>query len=147
MIQQVSESQSKRLLAAPEATNPCWWWANILEHPTRLSQTWSMAGRNHKLQPQTTKNHLRPNIWVSEWACAFRCVYLSGLVGLRWEELDKGSSRQGWSWLLLTVQMEEPLSLPSLFSLWALALLLPCQEHVCQDYALGLFKDFFYFIS
>lgn len=60
-------------------------------------------------------------------------VYLSGLVGRRWIEVGRVSFMQGWSWLLLTVQMDEPLSLPTLLSLWALALVLPC-KNTRQDY-------------
>lgn len=49
--------------------------------------------------------------------CVGMCVYLSGLVGRSWVEAGRGSSRQGWSRLLLIVEMEEPLSLPTLLSL------------------------------
>lgn len=45
------------------------------------------------------------------------CVYLSGLVGRSCGEAGRGSSRHGWSWLLLSVHTEEPLSLPTLLSL------------------------------
>jgi len=70
-----------------------------------------------------------PNVLVSVCLCVGMCVYLSGLVGRSWEEAGKGSSRQGWSWLPLTEQKEEPLSLPTLLSFWARALLLPCQKN------------------